>query len=65
MVLCKWCGDENVTPQNVYCAKMTDGKPEVWRLYTCDICGLEFQEEVMYEVSATDNTRLDNERGSD
>lgn len=42
MVLCEWCGDENVTPQDNYYAELCDGKPMVWRIFTCNICQLDF-----------------------
>ncbi len=59
MVLCEWCGDENVTPKDVYFAEMKNGKPLVYRFYLCNICNLEFKE-LLDEDDPDYKGRLDN-----
>ena len=65
MTLCEWCGDENVSPMDVYFAEKRGGVPVVYRKYMCDICNMEFLEEITDEVSTADRARLDNQRRSD
>jgi hypothetical protein len=45
MVLCKWCGDENVVAVSPLVAELKNNTVRIYRTYHCSICKLEFDME--------------------
>ncbi len=50
MILCKWCGDKDVSKIGpLFAEKDRTGIVSVYQFYVCNVCKLEFKHEVYDE----------------